>query len=83
MTRILERSGRFYPQRKHWLFGWVDYTETAVCDDGLQLNETIWMPTLEIAQKFFMPEKTTIHPATPDRCSNRGAKRPAVNNPKI
>lgn len=70
MTRILEKSGRFYPQCKSWLWGWVDYTETAVCDDGLQLNETISFPTLEQAQGFFMPEKTTIHPATCARTSN-------------
>ena len=70
MTRILEKSGRFYPQRTSWLWGWMDYTETAVCDDGLQLNETICFPTLEKAQGFFMPEKITIHPATCARTSN-------------
>ena len=70
MTRILEKSGRFYPQRKSWLWGWMDYTETAVCNDGLQLNETISFPNLELAQGFFMPKKTTIHPATTASPSN-------------
>ena len=62
-TRILEDNGKFYPQFRHWLFGWTYHTEPAC--DALGGYDLISFGSLQAARDYLNPPIPVVHRAKP------------------